>query len=124
MLYVGYVVSVEEALRLLKLDESLVTSFYDTKPIQKYLNEKKSELVFRYIDKGACLFGVALELEDPKTNFPYSNIEDTLFQILLAKHAFQQGTEQLGIDTSFVNLTWVESDEKKVENPRPYVISL
>jgi hypothetical protein len=124
MLYVGFVISLQEALRLLTLPETTVSSFYDTTPIQKYLNQKKSEIVCSYIDKGACLFAVALDLEDTKTNFPYSNIEDTFFQILLAKHAFKHELRHLDIDTSYVNITWIESEETRVERPDPYVISI
>jgi hypothetical protein len=124
MLYVGFVITILEAIRLLKLDESLVKSFYDTKPIQEYLNQKQTRLVFEYIDKGACLFGVPVDTENGYTKFPYTTIEDTVQSILIAKIAFLRYIKHLDMDTNEVNLTWIEEEEILVENPEPYVISL
>ena len=124
MMYVGFVISVAEAHRLFKLDASLAESFYDTKAVCKYLREKNSELCFRYIDKGACLFAIEVNITDEKTDFPYANIEDTFFQILMTKYAFVRELERLQIDTSIVHLTWIEEEEKAVEKPQPYVITL
>ncbi len=123
MLYVGYVISLEEALRLLKLDESIVTSFYHTEPIQRYLEQRNTRLVFEYIDKGACLFGVPVDTENGYTKFPYTTIEDTFQSITIAKIAFLRYIKDLNIDTSEVNLTWIEEEDILVENPEPYVIS-
>jgi hypothetical protein len=122
MIYIGFVITVNEALRLLKLPDTMVRSFYNTEPIQKYLNEQKSELVFQYIDKGACLFGIEVSINDEKTGFPYAKTDDVFFQILSTKYAFQHEMERLGVDTSKVHITWIEEEEKLMENPQPYVI--
>ncbi len=124
MLYVGFVISVGEALRLLKLPENTVSSFYDTKPIQDYLREKDSYLTFHYIDKGACLLGVPVEVEEKNTCFPYANLEDTFYAIIRSKYIFQREVTNLKMDMSYVNITWIEEEEKKVEHPQPYVITL
>ncbi len=123
-MYVGFAISVQEALRLLKLPENTVSSFYETTPIQKYLTEKDSYLTFQYIDKGACLLGVHVQVEEKETCFPYANLEDTFYAIIRSKHIFQREVANLQIDTSYVNITWIEEGEKRVENPQPYVITL
>jgi hypothetical protein len=124
MLYVGFVITVLEALRLLGLPEDFVSSDYDTEPLQEYLKQKKTRLVFQYIDKGACLFGVPVDTENGYTKFPYTTIEDTVQSITLAKIAFLRYIKQLNMDISEVNLTWIEEEEILVENPEPYVMSL
>ena len=124
MLYVGYVVSVEEALRLLELPETTVSCFYNTEPIKNYLKGKNSSLRFHYIDKGACLFGVPVEMEEKDGCFPYGTLEDTFSAILKSKTIFQREVETLKIDIGYVNITWVESEEIRVEHPQPYVITL
>lgn len=118
MLYVGYAIQIQEALRLLRLNDSYATSFYDTQGISAYLMQKRSRIVFNYIDKGACLFGVRCQLESCST------VTDTLKAILEAKIRFEDEVKKLGVDTSVVNLTWIEEDETPTENPEPRVISL
>lgn len=124
MLYIGFVITVKEALRLLKLPEEYVLSYYNTQPIQDYLKQKNTRLIFEYIDKTACLFGIPVDTENGYTKFPYTTIEDTVQSITLAKIAFLRYVKHLGIDTSEVNLSWIEEEEILVENPEPYVISL
>jgi hypothetical protein len=124
MLYVGFAITIEEAIRLFKLDANIVKSFYDTEPIETYLKEKQSELVFTYIDKGACLLGIPIHLEDTTTHFPYSKAEDTILSILIAKKQFLKEIQSLSIDIRNVNLTWIEEEEICVENPEPYVMNV
>ena len=124
MMYVGFAISVQEALRLLKLSENTVSSLYDTKPIRKYLESKNSYLSFEYIDKGVCLLGVKVEVEEKYADFPYTNIDDTFFAVMRSKYIFQREVNTLDIDITYVNITWIESKEIHVEHPQPYVISI
>ena len=118
MIYVGFVIPLEEALRLLKLPENTVSSSYDTKPIQNYLKEKQSKLEFQYIDKGACLLGVKLLLRQE------SSVDDTIMAMITAKKFFHWEVKTLGLDISKVNINRIEEESWPVENPEPYVITL
>lgn len=123
MIYVGFVISVAEAQRLLCLNDTFAISYYDTAPIHKYLKAQSSKLVFRYIDKGACLFAIpATHLNEECER--YSSIDQTIINILTAKKAFLEELKQLHVSIKTVNLTWIEKEEWLVENPEPYVISL
>lgn len=115
-MYIGFVIPVEEALRLLKLPDTYVKSFYDTGPIQKYLEERGSNLVFSYIDKGACLFGLHVKL------LPETSVENTILAMINTKKMFTYEVKALKIDISKVNINRVEEDCWTVENPEPYVI--
>jgi hypothetical protein len=119
MIYIGFKITVGEALRLLKLNEDFVNSFYHTEPIQKYIQEKKSRLTFSYIDKGACLFAVPIHIVEE-----HPSIESTIIQMIFAKRTFLTEMKHLDIDISKVNLTDIDEDEKEVQNPEPYVISI
>jgi hypothetical protein len=118
MIYVGFVISMEEALRLLKLEDSFVKTYYDTKPIQDLLADFGSHLVFEYMDKGACLFAMKVQLKQEPS------IEETIFQLIAAKKQFLTEITALKIQIDKVNLTRIEEESWLVENPEPYVISL
>jgi hypothetical protein len=115
-MYVGFVIPVEEALRLLNLPDTFASSFYDTEPIQRYLIEKQSKILFQYIDKGACLFGVKVNLRLE------SSVEDTVIAMITAKKVFLWEVKTLGLDIRKVYINRVEEDSWLVENPEPYVI--
>ena len=117
-MYIGFVIPIEEALRLLSLPDDFVKTFYNTEPIQKYLQEKQSKLIFQYIDKGACLFGIKVHLRDE------SSVDDTILAMITAKKVFLWEVKQLGLDTSKVYMNRIEEDSWLVENPEPYVITL
>ena len=89
-----------EALRLLRLSQRVVSSFYDTEPVAKYLKQKESNLVFQYIDKGVCLIGLPVFTEEE----PYLMVEESIIQILEVKKEFVQELKNLTIDTRVVNL--------------------
>lgn len=116
MLYIGFVIPIEESLRLLQLPDDYVKTFYNTEPVQKYLKERGSKIVFHYIDKGACLFAVEVKMRRE------SSVEDTILAMITAKKVFLWEVKQLGLDISKVNINRVEEDSWLVENPEPYVI--
>lgn len=118
MIYIGFIIPVKEALRLLKLPDNFAKTFYDTEPIQKYLEERDSKILFSYIDKGACLFGYPVRLRQE------SSVEDTILALITAKKQFGYEARALSIDMSVVNINRVEEDSWPVENPEPYVITL
>jgi hypothetical protein len=116
MMYVGFVIPIEESLRLLKLPDDFVKTFYSTEPVQAYLKDKGSKIIFQYIDKGACLFGIPVELRDEPS------VEDTILAMIHSKRIFLWEIKTLRIDVSKVNINRIEEDTWTVENPEPYVI--
>lgn len=123
MTYVGFPIDIAEALCLLNLEEKFVKTFYDTEPIQEFLKDKKSKLVFCYIDKGSCLLGypVARDRDHPST---WYKVDDMISQILKAKTAFKEEMKSLGIDISKINVTKVEEETFLDTSGEPYVITL
>jgi hypothetical protein len=120
MMYIGFRISVAEALRIFDLGDPYARSFYDTGLIQKWLEEEKgSKLFFDYIDKGACLLGIPVRI-----GVDYPTIEYTFCRMVEAKNSFLYEMKNMGIDISKVNLTDIDSDEVLVENPEPYVITM
>ena len=120
MIYIGFKISVAEALRLFSLGDPYARSFYDTGLIQKWLTEEKgSKLFFDYIDKGACLLGIPVRI-----GVEYPTIEYTICRMVEAKNSFLYEMKNMGIDISKVNLTDIDEPETLVENPEPYVITM
>ena len=115
-MYIGFVIPVEEALRLLKLPEDFAKTFYDTDSIQRYLKDAKSHITFQYIDKGACLFGIKVRLTEEPT------LEETIVAMIEAKKDFLCEVKKLRIDISKVNINRIEEESWLVENPEPYMI--
>lgn len=58
--------------------------------------------------------GVPVEVED----------KDTFYAILQSKYIFEREIRKVEVDTSVVNLTLIELEERRVENPQPYVITI
>lgn len=117
MLYLGFPVSLGEALRLFKLDESIVSSFYHTEPVQAYLKQKKSHLLFFYIDKGSCFLG--LPLSDNVVEY-----ETAVTELIGLRKILLSELRALGVDLSRVELTRVEEEGEWVENPEPFLMSV
>lgn len=123
MSFVGFPIDINEALRLLKLEESFVKSFYDTNPIQNYLKNKKSGLIFCYIDKGTCLLGYPIAKKGDPVGMCYK-VEDTIIEIIRAKQTFIKEIKKLEIDISAVNITQIEEESYIDTSGEPFIISL
>jgi hypothetical protein len=119
MIYIGFSISVDEAVRLLKMDPSQISSSYDTAPIQTYLKEKGSALTFASIDKGACVFGLPVCNHYAET---YQTLDECIAGLQETKRKFQEEIETLKINTSEVNLISTGVGEKLVKNPQGYLI--
>ncbi len=117
MLYLGFPILIEEALRILHLDNSFVKSYYHTDPIENYLRSKGSQLLFQYIDKGSCLFGLAFS--DSKLPF-----YDALEEMIEKKKLFWEEVHKLDLDLTYLQITDVECEGVCLPNPQPYLMSL
>ena len=120
MIYIGFIITTYEAARLLKMHSSYVESHYHTKFIKKHLRDSKSQLLFDYIDKGACVLGIPI---DTLNEFWDPINTDTFIQyILKAKELFQEEMKKLDIDTKEVYFTRMEGDDYLVKNPEPIIV--
>lgn len=117
MLYIGFYLEIQEAIRILNLDENCCKNFYDTWPIHTYLKEKNSPLEFLYMDKGTCMFGV------PVSDGYIYEIEELLQSLLTAKKIFWKAVRDLGLDLSTVTVTGIEEEPEVLSNPQPFVIN-
>lgn len=118
MLYVGFPIEIEEALRILNLDASLVKSYYDTGPIDSYLKSKGSRLQFVYMDKGTCAFGLPL-------GGYQGTVDDLVVRMLQTKKAFWNEVEVLQLDLSYLAVTWIEQETvEEGRMPQPYLLDV
>lgn len=121
MPYVGITLEIGEALRLLKLDDNLVKTFYDTEPIDNYLQDSGFSMRFEYIDKGVCVLGIPLEGE--RRYWPAMlGIETGLAKILELAKKFREEVKHLKIDMSKVQIAQMEAESIEMENPDPFLI--
>lgn len=121
MPYVGLTLEIAEALRLLKLEESFVNSFYNTEPIDEYLKDWGSCLRFVYVDKGVCILGIPLEGEKDYWP-PMLGIQASLRQILELAEKFRQEIKRLKIDLSEVSIAQMEAESIQMMYPDPQLI--
>jgi hypothetical protein len=121
MVYIGITIEIEEALRLFKMDESFVKSYYDTEPINNYLKEFGSSLDFVYLDKGVCVLGLLLK-GDKHYHPSMIGIEDGLREILQLTKKFREEIKNLRFDLSAVTIAQMESEPIVMHNPDPFLI--
>lgn len=115
MMYIGYPLLVEEALRLLKLSNTYAENYYDTQKINQYLKGQDSRLQFVYMDKGSCCLGLPLGHFDMR-------VDEAVVRILNLKKAFFRELEVLEVDTSVVEITHIEQESVLEKNPEPYLL--
>jgi hypothetical protein len=120
MIYIGYIITTYEAARLLKLHPSYVESHYHSKCIKKHLQDNKSQLLFNYIDKGACVLGIPIDTVDEFWDPIHT--DTFILYIQKAKKLFQEEIKKLAIDTREVYFTRMEGDDYLVENPEPVIV--
>ncbi len=125
MVYIGYPLSMEEALRLCNLTASYDKSDYynyykDVKnKLEKYL--KPYGLHFYALDKGVYVIG--LEVDDHLSNMNV-NIDDFMITLITLKNKVKNGISKASIDLSEVEIeTDLEEEAIIVKNPEPYFIN-
>jgi len=117
MLYIGFYLEIQEAIRILNLDKDSCKNYYDTWPIHNFLKGQNSPLQFLYMDKGTCMFGVPVS-----TGYIYE-IEELLVSLVTAKKVFWKAVKDLGLDLSTVTVTGIEEESEILSNPEPFVIN-
>lgn len=124
MAYVGFPVSLEEAIGLMEdvlvkhtdYQESL---FSDQKNFNDAL-KKFTTLRHYWIDKNQCILGVeihnvALQFWDTK------NVDEVILEILDAKQRFKKEIARLNVDLSSVTFCHMEEEDSIHTNPEPCV---
>ena len=125
MVYIGYPVCMEEALRLCNLTSSYNKRDYynyykdGSDKLEKYL--KPHGLNFYGLDKGVYVIGIYVDQELPNMNV---NIDDFMITLITLKNKVKNGISKASIDLSEVEIeTDLEAETIVVENPEPYFIN-
>lgn len=125
MVYVGYPVSNEEALRLCN-----ITTSYSKDDYCNYYNDLNSKLKnylkpyglnFYGLDKGVYVIGI--EVDNHLSNMNV-NMDDFMITLITLKNKVKNGISRASIDLSEVTIeTDLESTPIVVQNPEPYFIN-
>jgi len=114
MLYVGYPIEFETAL---KLTQGLGEFGSSTRS-----RLQKHGLDLYDIDKGVYIMGVIVE-EIHICDKAYQSVDDGLMQILVAKKKVVEGLKGLGVNLSRFQIAPMEEKTIWVENPEPFLIT-
>ncbi len=125
MVYIGYPVSMEEALRLCN-----ITSSYRINDHSNYWNDvnrklknylKPHGLNFYDLDKGVYVIG--LKVDNYLSNMNV-NMDDFMITLITLKNKVKNGISKASIDLLEVSIeTDLEAEPIIVQNPEPYFIN-
>ena len=123
MAYIGFPVSLEEAIRLTKDHIRNQNESPDDIHDENQLNRilwKFSTLNYVWIDKNQCILGfdvknVARQFWDVKS------VDDVLLELLETKQRFKQEISRLNLDLSTVTFCHMEEEDTIHHNPEPCV---
>jgi hypothetical protein len=125
MVYIGYPVCMEEALRLCNLTTSYNQSDYYNyhkdvnSKLENYL--KPYGLNFYGLDKGVYVIGI--EVDNYLSNMNV-NMDDFMITLITLKNKVKNGIFRASIDLSNVEIeTDLEAESIVVQNPEPYFIN-
>ena len=123
-LYFGIPVRLEEAIRILKLEDvtpDICDGEYRALTAANEYLEPISEIQIHYLDKGLCVFGFKIEETGDVWN-RYINVDELIQQLTTLKTQFKEEMEHMEVDLSEVTLAHMEEEPEIVNNPLPYVI--
>ncbi len=125
MVYIGYPVSLKEALRLCNITVSANENDYynhyieANDKIKSYL--KKYDLEFHALDKGVYVIGYDIDRHLSNMNV---NTDDFIVTLLMLKNKVKNTIQRTQIDLSNIEIeTDLEEYPIKVQNPEPYFIN-
>jgi len=120
MVYIGYPVTYEEALRLFT-PQLLQHGFKEQdSDFEKFLPTFTS-LRIHGIDKGVLILGFYLKSIDRRYWKPLLSVEDSIIAILQAKMSFVEEVKRIQLNISVVEFAYMEDGEEIVYNPEPAV---
>lgn len=118
MAYIGYPVSLEEAIRLTTPHIESRTTFSegDFNEILKTF----TTLRFYWIDKNQCILG--LEVKDIACQFStLLSVDDAFLKLVVTKLKCKEEITRLQLDLRRVTFCHMEEEDTVHENPEPYV---
>jgi len=115
MLYVGYPIRYETALRLFKLDDS--THWKDVLSIIA-----KTGLDLHPIDKGLNILGMTVKQVEYSAA-TYCSADDCVVAVLQAKKTVTELVQKAELDISELEIGFMEEESFVANNPQPYVMS-
>jgi hypothetical protein len=125
MIYIGYPVNMEEALRLFKLPRTVDSFNPQWWKCSEYINNEiiKYGLNFYYLDKGFCVVGIEVNNNLGNIWYDHKNIDDCIIGLIQLKKLVKEKFESSGIDLSRIEITHMEGEDVIVSNPEPYFIN-
>jgi hypothetical protein len=122
MSYIGYPVSLEEAIRLttdhIRNQNESPESIQSDDDLNRILR-KFTTLRHYWIDKNQCILG--LDIKDLACQFwqPLLTVDTAILQILETKLKFKQEIARLNLDLSTVTFCHMEEEDSVHTNPEP-----
>lgn len=123
MAYIGFPVSLEEAIRL--MEDNIRNQNESPEDIQTHTDlnrilKKFTDLRHVWIDKNQCILGV--ELPNVVCQFWHTiSVDDVLLEMLETKRLFKKEVERLHLDLSSVTFCHMEEEDTIHHNPEPCV---
>ncbi len=127
MVYVGYPVNLEEALRLFNLtfDEKLESPYHYHSQCRKFIDSsiKKFGLNFYCADKNLHIIGIDAKELLGNCWSTHRTVDESLMILLQLKSEVVNGMKMAKVDMSRVEITHMEGEDTIVSNPEPYLIN-
>ena len=122
MAYIGYPVSLEEAIRLttdhIRNQNESPGSIQSDEGLNQILR-KFTTLRHVWIDKNQCIFGIDVKEIACRFWQPLLTVDSAILQILETKLKFKQEIARLNLDLSTVTFCHMEEEDSVHTNPEP-----
>ena len=123
MAYIGFPVSLEEAIRLMEdniRNQNESPDTIHTGGDFNHILKKFTDLRFIWIDKNQCIFGV--ELQNVACQFwDTKTVDEVILEILEAKQRFKKEITRLHLNLEEVTFCHMEDEDTVHTNPEPCV---
>ncbi len=127
MVYVGYPVNLEEALRLFNLEfnEEPTSSYYYYSKCREFINKKINQygLGFYVLDKNLHVIGLNLDESLGSCWENHISIDDSIMILLESKKKIKEAMKNANIDLSNIEITHMEGEDIIMDNPEPFLIN-
>lgn len=127
MVYIGYPVNIQEALRLFNLtfNENLISPYHFVSQCSNFINKEitKYNIEFHVLDKNLCVIGFNLDKKLGCCDSNHISIDDSIIILLEYKLKIKQALLSANVDLSNIEITHMEGDDVIMNNPEPFLIN-
>jgi hypothetical protein len=119
MSYVGFPISFEETIRLMKNHIDKIDEAIETIHDLNFVLAKFTSLRLKWIDKNQCILG--LEVLNFASHFwlPLLSVDEAIVQLLQTKLKFKEELARLNLDLSTVVFCHMEDEDSEQTFPEP-----